>query len=125
MARQVTVKVEAYPSVRAGKVYPAVVCDIEKKSKPQRLCVRLRNLHASQDGRVHEVTLPLPLRPGGITADFFRAVGQNVEIGTAIALRDAVSKEARIKFGTSSDRRVDVVSFEPPLKENRNAAEPE
>jgi len=125
MARQVTVKVEEYPRVRAGQICPGVVCDIEKKPKPKRLLVKLRNLHPRQDGRVHEVVLPLPLRPGGITAEFFRAVGQNVEIGRTIPLRDAVGKAVRIKFGPSSDGHVEVVSFESPAKENGDAAEHE
>ena len=125
MARQVTVKVEEYPPVRAGQICPGIVCDIEKKAKPKQLLVKLRNLHPRQDGRVHEVSLPLPVRPGGITADFMRAAGQNVGIGRTIPLRDTVGKAVRIKFGPSSDGRVEVVSFQPPAKENRNAAEHE
>ena len=125
MARQVTVKVEEYPPVRAGQICPGIVCDIEKKAKPKQLLEKLRNLHPRQDGRVHEVSLPLPVRPGGITADFFRAVGQNVEVGRNIVLRDAVGKTVRIKFGPSADGHVGAVSFQPPAKENRNAAEHE
>jgi hypothetical protein len=125
MARQVTVKVEDYPLVTVGQTCPGLVSGIEKKSKPPRLRVQFRNLHPKQDGRMHEVMLPLPLRPGGITADFFRAVGQELDVGRTIPVRSAVGTVVRMKFGSSADGQVEVVSFEPPAKENRNAAEHE
>ena len=125
MARKETLKVQEGPPVRAGQMYPAVLCHIEKKPRPTRVVVRLRNLHPKHEGRVHEVTLPLPLHTYGVAADFFRAVGQNVEAGDDIVLRDTVGKNLRIKFGPTSDGSVAIVSFEPPAEEKTNAAEHE
>ena len=51
MARKPTVTPEGYSPIEAGKAYPALVCDIEKKSKPRRFELLLRNLHPAQDGR--------------------------------------------------------------------------
>ena len=125
MARPVTVTVEGELPLRAGATYPGVVCGIEKKSKPQHLQVKLRNLDPKQEGRVHEITLLLPVRPSGKTAAFFRAVGEKVEIGRAIPVRSAVGKVVKMKFGSSPEGSVDVVSFEPPAKEIKNDTEPE
>ena len=123
MARQVTVKVEGHRAVREGELYPGIVCNIEKKSK--RLQVTLRNLDPDQDGREHELSLRLPVRPSGRTAAFFKAVGQEVEVGKTLALRDAIGKVVRMKFGPSPEGGMGIVSFEPLVKETKNGAEPE
>ncbi|MCA9182863.1 MAG: hypothetical protein KDA51_15485 [Planctomycetales bacterium] len=120
MARKVTVKVEADVPLHAGREYRVVVCHIEKKTKPQRLEVDLRNLHANHEGRMHRAVLPLPLRSYGCTAGFFRAVGEELITGREFAIRDAIGKVLAVTFGESSNAGQEIISF-ARIKETQNA----
>ncbi|MCH7720076.1 MAG: hypothetical protein IH988_03680 [Planctomycetes bacterium] len=86
--RKVTVKMVAYGPLEMGKLYRLIVFHIEKKSRKKCLQVRLRNLDPNQDGRVHELELPLPVLPDGRTAAFLRACGADLEVGGELVIEE-------------------------------------
>ena len=125
MSRKVVVKVEDYAPLQPGQAYRLIVFHIERKARGQCIEAALRNVEPEHDGRVHRVVLPLPVRPAGRSAEFFRAVGQEVAVDKSIALRDAVGKAVLGFFGPSANGDLEIMSFRPVSKEAQDAAEPE
>ncbi len=110
--RKVTVKIVPYGVLEIGKPYLAVVFHIEKKGREKALLVRLRHLDSSQDGRVQEVSLPLPVLPNGRTAQFLGACGANLPGGRHVSIDEVLGKRVRMVFRAVEDDN-EIVEFMP------------
>ena len=86
-----------------GKSHRALVLGAKANNKAKELRIELRHLDHEQEGRVQKVILPLPVRPNGTTAEFFRAVGVDVAIAAEIRPDDAVGRVVLVCFGPPLD----------------------
>jgi hypothetical protein len=95
--------VSDYPEFALGKSHRALVLGAKANNKAKELRIELRHLDHEQEGRVQKVILPLPVRPNGTTAEFFRAVGVDVAIAAEIRPDDAVGRVVLVCFGPPLD----------------------
>jgi hypothetical protein len=90
MGRTWQVMVMDYPEFRRNQVYRARIRRLTKSPKPRGMCVLLEYLDDDQAGRTHEVFLPLPIRPAGLTASLFTAAGVDLAVGKTVNPKDAI-----------------------------------
>lgn len=118
MTRPRTLTVEPYPDPAVDRNLSARVASAEANLKSQELRVRLELLSKEQEGRIQELSLPLPVRPAGRTASFVRACGIDVRVGAEIKPGDLVGKIILVRFGSETeDLKSEVVSFGQSTKE--------
>lgn len=92
-----------------GCEYLALVLKADREGR-----VRLRHLDGDQAGRTIDITLPLPIRPEGLTAEFAVSVGltpQDAEFPRAIG------KVVCVVFTRLHLGGLEIVSFAPSGKE--------
>ena len=124
MPRKWTLQIEGWPALAAA-FYLMKVLGISKSKSPAGLLVEPEQLDKSQAGRRHTVSLPLPCRPEGLTAAFFRAAGLDVSIGT-VTPADAVGAILKIRLEPAPDGKgYQAVAFEPVRKEPKDEHAPE
>ena len=116
--RQLSVTVCPWPEYRDGRRYRARVERVVKSAKPSGLAVELEHLDSDQQGRRLEVILPLPPRPGGLTAGLFRACGMDVIVGARIVVQEIIGRIVAVNILRQPEGRWSVVSFEP-IKETQ------
>lgn len=87
--------------------------------------VTLVHLDADQAGRTHKVVLPLPVRPAGLTAEFFAACGFDASVGITITPGEAVNSIVGVRFKNVSGGEPKVAAFEPIHEESKNESVPE
>lgn len=100
--------VEEYPALQPERWYRLRVVSIEKDRTRRAILIDLEHLGGDQAGRRHSgAALGLPVRPAGLTADFFRAAcGQDaVAVGKAIAPKDALDAILLARFAASPDHK--------------------
>jgi len=110
--------VEDWPDPKKGKLYKGRVGRAEAKGKPKSLHVTIENLDPSQLGRIHDVSLPLPVRPGNRTCSFLAACGIDVSaVGAKVCLHDIAGATVGMRFGAvgqDESRQVDFERIENP-----------
>jgi hypothetical protein len=105
--------VEAWPDPKSGKLYKGRIRASDVKGKSKYLHVTIENLDPSQIGRIHDVSLPLPLRPGNRTCSFLTACGIDVStVGTRVCLDDITGATIGIRFGAVALDGSQQVDFE-------------
>lgn len=105
--------VEGWPDPKLGKLYKGRVGRIETKGKPKCLHVTIENLDPSQLGRIHDVSLPLPIRPSNKTCLFLTACGIDVStVGTKVCLDDIAGATIGMRFGSVAQDGPQQVDFE-------------
>jgi hypothetical protein len=105
--------VEGWPDPKSGKLYKGRVKRSEATGKPKCLNVTIENLDPSQLGRIHEVSLPLPVRPGNKTSSFLTACGIDVStVGTKVCLDDIAGAIIGMRFGMVGKDGAQQVDFE-------------
>ena len=109
--------VQDHPAYRPNRWYLLRVLEITRQGRPLAFHVSLENLDQEQAGRVHQVDLPLPIMPSGLSSSFFNACGFDTSVGARIAYEDATGKTALAKFTPSPDGDWQVAAFEPVSKE--------
>jgi len=88
-----TITVIDWPKLRKGRRYPAKVKRVKLQRASSCLHVTLENLDPVQQGRIHAVALPLPLRPGNQTCAFVLACGIDAtKVGATIDLDQLVNR---------------------------------
>jgi len=97
--------VKPYPELVRGKLYKVQVKNISKIAKPKALEINLEFLEAPQQGRCPAIQLPLPIRPGSLTASFFAACRLVVTPEARIAPRETVNLVIAASFEKSEDGR--------------------
>ena len=91
--------VEEYPPVKEGEVYRVRVKNIAIDKKNKTLNVIVENLDPTQLGRRHQLSLPLPIRPGNTTSLFLTACGTDAShVGNKVCLDDVVGVVVGISF---------------------------
>jgi hypothetical protein len=81
------VTTEPWPALREGRLYEVRIKGAAPDKAASVLRVTLENLDPTQQGRTHEVQLPLPLRPGNRVCAFLTACGIDAKaVGTAVDL---------------------------------------
>ena len=98
MPREWTVTVADWPEL-GDKHYRCRIRSVDKQRKPPGLCITIEHLEREQRGRQHECMLPLPCRPDGPTAAFFRACGSTVAVGRSLRPKQCVGCELLVRFG--------------------------
>ena len=117
-----TLTIVGWSDPKEGKLYKGKVekVDVDRKSKCLR--VTIENLNPSQLGRIHELSLPLPVRPGNRTYSFLTACGIDAStVGTKVCLDDITGAAIGMRFGAVAQDGSQQVDFEglenPPVKE--------
>ena len=113
MPRQLSFTVCPWPDYRDGQSYRSRVVRVAKSTKPSGLAVQLEHLDSEQEGRGLQVVLPLPPRPEGLTASFFRACGMEIAIGARIVPKDAVGAIVAALVSCQPGGQASVAAFEP------------
>jgi len=117
--RKWTLQIEDWPALPVA-FYLMKVLGVSKSKSPLGLLVELEHLGKSQAGRRHSVLLPLPCRPGSLTASFLGAAGLDVSIGT-VTPADAIGAILKARMEPAPDGKgYQAVAFEPMRKEPKN-----
>jgi len=111
MPKLFSLTVEDYPGLRKDAWYRLRVISVKKNRVPAGLQVELEHIDESQAGRKHVITFPLPLRPGGPTAEFLRACGFDLAVGTEVQPQEAVGKTVLATFGETNDGPWEVTAW--------------
>jgi len=98
MPRAWEISVEPYPEIDISRDYLVLVLSVKKRKSPRGISVVLQHLDTDQADRKHSIILPLPIRPSGLTAEFFQASGVEVAVGGKLAPRDATGATIKARF---------------------------
>ena len=111
--------VEDYPQLDPKRWYLLCVRNISRAAgKAPEIRVKLAHLDAEQAGRVHDILLSLPLRPGNLTAEFFHNLGFSIDVDQSIRPHEAVGRRVLARFGLDTNTNsFQVVEFKPILEE--------
>jgi len=107
------ITVKGWPDPKKGKLYKGVVTAAINKAKFVR--VTIEDLDPSQLGRIHNIELPLPIRPSRYhkTCAFLVACGIDSTIDrTSVDLHDVVGTTVGMRFGTASQDGSEQIDFE-------------
>lgn len=113
-------KVEEYPPFRRDHEYLVQVHRVRASGKTQQLRVTLVHRDHEQDGREQELELPLPIRPAGRTAQFFRACGVDVCAGAEVDPVAVRGSFIHVRFEQTELNGQLVPSFRPVVKEHED-----
>jgi hypothetical protein len=117
--------VEDWPHLQIGKLYKGVVKKVDADKKAQCLQVSIENLNRIQLGRIHQISLPLPIRPSIYhqTCSFLLACGIDATShGKNININDAIGAVIGIRFGTKEQNGSQQIDFEKN-KDKSNTAD--
>ena len=120
MGRQILLTVEGEAPLRDGDWHE--VCAVTAEVLKRKKCVEvtLRHGKGEHEGRCHVVQLALPIRPHGITAEFFRACGFEVSEGTTVRPSEVVGRTLEVKFQIDLTGMAVVSSFRGYAQETPN-----
>lgn len=107
--------VQDWPDPKMGKLYKGIVKKVDTDKKDRCIRVAVENLDLTQLGRVHEISLPLPIRPSVYhkTCSFLLACGINASThGTKIDLNELIGSIIGIRFGTIARDGSQQIDFE-------------
>jgi hypothetical protein len=108
-----TLTIVGWSDPKKGKLYKGRVKKAEVNKKAKCLRVIIENLNPSQLGRIHEVSLPLPVRPGNRTCSFLTACGIDAgAVGTRISLEDITGATVGMRFSAPGQDGSQHVDFE-------------
>ena len=117
------ITVKGWPSLKKGKLYKGIVRKAENKT--EYVYIEIENLDSTQLGRIHEMDLPLPVRPSRYhkTCSFLIACGIDATTdGISIDLNETVGVTVGMRFSASARDGIQKVDFE--RIENPSEAEP-
>lgn len=107
--------VQDWPDPKKGKLYKCIIKKVDTDKKSQCIHVAVENLNRIQLGRVHEISLPLPIRPSEYhkTCSFLFACGIDASThGKKININDVIGSVIGIRFGTKEQDGSQQVDFE-------------
>jgi len=84
MPRKLTLTVEGFPEPQADRWYTCQIEAVDVARGKAALTVTWMHVAGGLEGLRQSVTWPLPVRPEGPAARFFRATGQTVAIGASL-----------------------------------------
>jgi len=101
MPRPWRLRVEHYPEYVEGRWYLVEPYEIEPSADGVR--VSLRHRDRAQEGRRHDVILPIPLRPCGLANEFFQAAGIAVVAGGTVDPKAALGVPMRVRLAQAEN----------------------
>jgi hypothetical protein len=105
--------VEGWSNLKRDKLYKGKVKKVDVNKESKCLHVILDNLDPTQLGRLHELSLPLPIRPGNRTCSFLTACGIDASaVGKRICLDDITGAIVGMKFSTIAEDGSQQVDFQ-------------
>lgn len=112
-------EIKPHPRLRSDRLYRVRVVDISKNAESDAMEVTFELLEGNQSGRRLRSLLSLPIRPEGLTAEYFRSCHVEVNPQAKISPRDTVGCEIVARFEQVSDGASwQATHFEPvPQKE--------
>ena len=118
-------EVKPYPQLRKDRLYRVRVVDISKNGESDAMEVTFEFLDSNQSGRRHRIPLSLPIRPDGLTAEYFRSCHIGITPQAKISPRDTVGCEIAARFEQAADNLSwQPTHFEPvPQKEEGESNE--
>lgn len=116
------VTVKNFEDLKPNTVYSTRVASVDKTSNGKAIHVTLEHTDECQAGRLHEVELPLPIRPRGPAADLFRPCGMEVVVNGKITPRDIVGSAVGVRFKPSGNDTYEISAFEVFNKETQDDA---
>ena len=105
--------VKGWRNLRKGKLYKGIIK--EAVNKTQYIHVIIENLDPTQLGRIHEIDLPLPIRPSKYhrTCSFLMARGIDANIdGVKIDLNHIIDTTIGMRFRTAGQDGAQQIDFE-------------
>lgn len=122
MPRAWELLVEPHPTIDTGRDYLMLVLSIKKNKGSQGIAVVVEHLDGDQAGRKHSIVLPLPIRPSGITAEFFKACYMEPIVGRALLPKEVIGRTIKARFmREEEDGTYNVRAFSPGKEqETRN-----
>ena len=123
--RKWTETVKKFPPLQRERSYRVRVIDVRKDNEAKSMEVTLGFLISDQLGRRIATLLNLPIRPDGLTADYFRSCHMEVKPQAKISPRDTINCEILVRFEKAADG-VDwqPIHFEPISQEEGEENEP-
>ena len=104
--------VKGWPNLKKGIFYQGKVKTVNINRKSKSIIVTIENLNPTQLGRIHEIKLPLPVRPGSKAHSFIIACGIDANtVGTKIYLDDFKDNIIGMRFNTNQEDRIQQVDF--------------
>ena len=99
------ITIESWPKLKPGGFYQGRVKKAHVEKVSNSLRVTIENLDPTQLGRIHEMDLPLPARPGNRVCLFLVACGINAAAaGTTICLDQIANAVVGMRFrGTAAN----------------------
>ena len=106
-----TITVQPWPKLRKGRLYKGKVKSVQLKKKSHCLFVAIVNLdHAD---RIHEIELPLPLRPHSRTSAFLAACGIDATtVGNTVNLDQTADCVIGLRSRGQGDNKAEQFDFE-------------
>jgi hypothetical protein len=101
--RKWTEIVKFFPQIRREHPYNLRVVDIRKNTETQKMDVTLEFLESDQFERRITAHLSLPIRPNGLTADYFRSCRVEVKPRAKISPRNTIGSEIIARFEEAAD----------------------
>ena len=124
MPKKKKLKVVGWSELVLGRVYLVYTRKIKIVGKAEIVRVTLEHLGRDQEGRAHEVELPLPVHTAGRTASFFQACGMEVALDAEFVPEDAAGKVVAVEFGPLHGyNEWQPVRFGPPDQETKDERE--
>ena len=113
--------IEDYPPLDPKQWYLVGVRNISRATgKAPVIQVELVHLDSEQAGRVHDIRLALPLRPGNLAAEMFRCLGFATDVNQIIRPREAINRRVLARFAPNpTTNSFQVVEFKP-ISEDRH-----
>jgi hypothetical protein len=114
------VTTEPWPELRRGRFYEVRIKNAAPDKAAGFLRVTCENLDPGHLGQIHEVKLPLPVRPGNRTCAFLAACGINATaVNTAVDLDRLANVTVRMRLCLPATNASDELDFEripaPPV----------
>jgi len=105
--------VKGWAKPKKGKLYKGIIREVEIKAK--HVHVVIENLDPTQLGRVHEIDLPLPIRPSRYhrTCSFLMACGIDATSdGVSVDLSQIAGVTVGMRFGAVAQDGLQQIDFE-------------
>ena len=112
--------IEGWPKLKKGKFYKGQVKKVNINRKSKSLHITIKNLDPTQLSRIHDIELPLPVRPCSQAYSFISACGIDAStIGTKICIDDLSNVFIGVRFNTNEEDGIQQVDFKR-IEQNSN-----
>ena len=117
--------IEGWPKLKKGKFYKGQIKKVNINRKSKSLNVTIENLDPTQLGHIHNIELPLPVRPGSKAYSFISSCGIDAgTIGTKICLDDLNGALIGIRFNSNQNDTIQQVDFKKIEKASNTRTDP-